>query len=195
MGAGEGLQDFILIWKLFQMGIWNIEICLIEPEYRELLNPEKALITRRNPDWLEESPIPISYYQSYQHKVYSIINALSVLNKCHDKANITISLYSSIHQLKTDMKNNETFDIIYGIDLEDYSDKDSSAYQDFNQSLELLSNKGQAFLSHHYCIETFVAKKTMLKTEFKHDLIDMDRVLPINQKYQVQNSAKNFFQM
>lgn len=195
MGPGEGLQEFVLIWKLFQMGRMNIQLCLVEPDYQYLLIPDKKTVNIWDAEWSEEMPLPEKYLVTQQKKFYPLIEALSLLNRGHEKANLSLSLYPAIQYLVQEKHLYGEFDIVYGIDMEDCAYNDSKAKQDFQQATTLLKNGGKAILSYHYQIETFDIQKESQNVNIKHDMLQLERVQPVKNEYQIKNPIESFFKI
>lgn len=163
-GAGEGLQDFVLIFKLFRMGIQNIHLTLIEPNYSVLLKPEERYVECWEKGWKKGQPIPADYFNSAEKKLYSIIRALSLLTRSFNRSNLTISQYASVINMDRDRRmlapieqqdRSDEMDIVYAIDIEDYTSNHNNAQTDFLQTAKFLSADGTAVLSYHHEVEQF----------------------------------------
>lgn len=153
-GPGEGLQDFILLFKLFSMNMLNVEITFIEPKYRLLSRPdERNMRENWQKDWQHGMPLPEKYCLAYQEDNYNIIRALSLLTKCFPAAKLAISQYADVSQLKVNEHRDE-YDVIYAIDMEDYEDG-NKVKTAFNFLSDCLSPHGVAVVSHHYQVEKF----------------------------------------
>lgn len=181
MGPGEALQDFIIIFKLLNRGIRNIELTLVDPEYESLLSPVEKL---------EGSLLPERYYQSNQKEVYSIIRAISLLNRRYEDANICIYQYPSTEALKQDEKIVAPYDLIYAIDFEDYTKEE--AKKDFHGTANYLKKDGQAILSIHNQIMVFDLLQN--QNEYQEvNRIEYDPIKPEEGKYHQINDVSSFF--
>ncbi len=165
LGTGKGLQDFILLYKLFALNINNIAMTLIEPEYDRLLNPQKKSVTIWDKNWDESKKLPQKYLTSQQKKLYSITRALSLLTRVFPEAKLSIHQADSI----TRLDKNHAFDVIHAIDYEDYSYENSNAYRDFQTLGNHLKDDGTILLSYHYCIKNFVKENNQLKESFTQE--------------------------
>ncbi|HEX2549766.1 MAG TPA: hypothetical protein VHM20_08050 [Gammaproteobacteria bacterium] len=159
-GSGGGLQDFLLIYKLFSLGIKNIAITLVEFEYNSLLNPRKRSIQIWDKNWDESKKIPEKYLNDNQDHLYSINRALSLLIRIFPEAQLIIRQYDSIRHLNKDSR----YDVIYGIDIDE-----SSSHEDFYALAKNLKDEGTAILSAHYNIKNFVKIDNVLKEIFSHE--------------------------
>ncbi len=154
-GTGEGLQDFLIILKLFNLGIRNIELTFVEREYKGLLEPEQRFVYYWDKNWKEKDKLPQKYLVDHESRLYSITRALSLLTKKFSDANLTISQYVSVEQLKKEKRHQNSYDIIQAIDLDDYDEAKSDSYQDFHALAGFLKHEGVAVLSHHYKLDEF----------------------------------------
>lgn len=158
LGTGEGLQDFLIVLKLFALGIQNIDLTFIERDYDCLLKPEESSVKYWDKEWKTGDKLPPKYFRDEEPKLYSIIRALSLLSKKHIDSKLAISQYHSVQQLKEEKQHIESYDIIHAIDLDDYESK-STSHTDFHALADCLKPTGTAIASHHYEIDVFKAEK------------------------------------
>lgn len=192
MGPGAALQDFIIVFKLLNKGIRNIELTLVEPEYESLLaavdENTKAIYCRGLP---EGSPLPEKYYLNQQKKIYSIIRAISLLSRCYEDANIGIYQYHSIEDLKQDVEIVAPYDLVYAIDFENYTEE--KAREDFYTTANYLKADGHAFLSTHNQIMIF---EVTHENQYKEiERIEHERIKREADGYHQLNDISNFFTM
>lgn len=197
LGPGKGLQDFIIILKLFMLGIKNIELTLIEKEYDKLLAPEKWSVQIWQKDWSEEKPLPAKYLKDQQEDIYAIVRALTVLSRCFTDAHLIIKQYPSVACLAKE-KRRQTFDVMYAIDFEDYNkdNLEDKSTADFNALANYLSKNGSAIISSHYQIEKYAVEESKSdKGFFPICSKKFKRVEPINElnQYQPKHAIKSFF--
>jgi hypothetical protein len=198
LGPGKGLQDFIIILKLFMRGIKNIELTLIEKNYDMLLAPNKESVQQIwQKDWSEEKPLPAKYLNSYQEDIYAIVRALTVLSRCFTDAHLIIKQYPSVACLAEE-KRRQTFDVIYAIDFEDYAkdNTENKSTSDFNALANYLSKDGSAIISSHNQIEKYeVEESKSNKSFFPVYSKEFKKVAPINElnNYQQKHNMKSFF--
>jgi len=173
-GPGKGLQDFVLVLKLFKMGIRNLELTFIEPEYIHMLEPQEKILYNVQKYWKYGDDIPSEYLQSYQNKLYSIVRALSLLSRSIKETNLTVFQYPSVQHLQTDRRQGGPFDVIYAIDIDDYCETDNHCRDDFNILANNLSEQGRAFLSCHNKIEQFEAEQLEESMRFFRPLLAVE---------------------
>ncbi|MDP1604170.1 MAG: hypothetical protein Q8M03_13000 [Legionella sp.] len=191
MGPGGALQDFVIIFKLLTMGIRHIELTLLEPEYECLLGPiseiTRKIYCRNLP---EGSPLPEKYYVNYQKKIYSIIRAISLLNRRFEDATINIYQYHSLENLKQDVKIVAPYDIVYAIDFDDYEIE--GAKTDFHETANYLKPGGRAILSVHNQIMLFTTLQN--NNEYMEiNSVEFDSIQPDGEGYHQKNDNSSFF--
>jgi hypothetical protein len=165
-GSGGGLQDFIILYLLVQMGINNINLTLIDFDYSifdEIArNDCSSQIKKHKMDYI---------IGAWEDKRNNVIDGLSKLNKAYDVLKLNLKTYRRIdellnerhillHEHKTIPAEKLQFDLVYGIDVDEYykmdEGKPSSAKVDFNKSIEiLLKPNGFSLLSSHNTLVQF----------------------------------------
>lgn len=160
-GPGKGLQDFIIILKLLNLGIKNIKLTFIESTYNDFFSPPtEERVQCFEAEWKQHSKLPYNYLKYIQTPVYTIIRALSLLSRHFPDSQLTIFQYDSVKNFSDDQRHDHLIHIIYGIDLEEYDEKSSATRSEFHALAPYLAEDGIAILSHHYCIEQFKSEKS-----------------------------------
>ena len=196
-GSGRGLQDFILVLKLFKMGIQNLELTFIESDYTHMLEPQEKIVKKYQKSWTSGDGIPLGYLQSYQNKLYSIIRALSLLSRIIKGTNLTVFQYPSVQHLQADKEHGGPFDVIYAIDIDDYCEPDYDSHDEFHMLADNLSEQGRAFLSYHHVIEQFEVEQREERKQFKTlSSIEFDNVAQIKGiNHEFQHPPSSYFRV
>jgi hypothetical protein len=165
-GSGGGLQDFIILYLLIQMGVDNINLTLIDNDYT--IFDKLAMSVWANKIKNRKMSDIIG---NWEFKRNEVINGLSKLNKAYDGLKLNLKTYKKIDELLTESKmllqehkiipaKNLKFDLVYGIDLDDYYKTDDgkphNSKVDFDKSIEvLLKPNGFGLLSSHTTLVQF----------------------------------------
>jgi len=201
LGSGGGLQDFLIVYKLFSAGIIHIDISLIEQQYGYILHPEDIPI---NENENSSQKIQEEYYEVYQDETYDPARALLLLSRVFSKSRLHIHQNDFVSHIQK----NENFDVIYAIDFENYSNfKDQpfdeeedcphyiqsyQAYKDFHALSKHLTPSGKAFLSYNSNIQIFEKENDHFKEVSFLDCKPVTSNNKLNTKHD-EKSMQSFF--